>query len=148
MTYRLCKNGRGVLMTREPIMITGALELLFEGVDEGYTAVIKTGEKVYYRSIHEGKCELEAEKILPGVISIFVAFDKTINPTWILDELYATCGCGAIAVSGNCLEYDKLLAEQRAEMDELRVKMSEFAAALEQFRLDFDEVYADTDILN
>lgn len=148
MTYRLCKNGRGVLMTREPIMITGALELEFIGASEDHTAVIKNGENVYYRNIHAGKCELEAEKILPGVIQIYIISDNAANPECVLDELFATCGDSEIAICGNTLEYDKLLTEQRLEMEELRSEICLFRSELDQFRREFDEVYADTDILN
>lgn len=148
MKYRLCNNGRGVLMTREPVMLEGSLKVELETPICECTAIIKSGDKEYYRPIREGVFELDARKILPGVMQIKVIKNDAVNPTWTLDELYAVCKGDCVAVCGNTLEYDRLLAEQRVEMDELREGMRAFKAELEQFRRDFDEVYADADILN
>lgn len=149
MLYRLCNNGRGVLITREPIMLEGSLKVELETpLEEEYTAIIKSGGKEYYRAIREGVFELDARRILPGVMQIKVIKNGAVNPTWTLDELYAVCKGDCVAVAGNTLEYDRLLAEQRAEMDELREEMRAFKDELQQFRRDFDEVYADADILN
>ena len=147
MLYRLCTNGRGVLITRELQFIDGFLAIEFDSITDGYTAVIQSGDKVFYRPVTAGRCYLEQQKIAEGVIKIAIRKDDEVDPTWILDELYAATKDNCVAVTGNTLEYDRLLAEQRAEMDELRVQMREFKAELEQFRQDFDEVYAGTEII-
>lgn len=147
MLYKLCTNGRGVLMTRELCFIDKLLVLEFDSITDGYTAVIQNGDKVFYRPVREGRCDLDEGKLADGVIKIAVRKDDEVNPSWILDELYAATKDNCVAVTGNTLEYDRLLAEQRAEMDELRVQMREFKAELEQFRQDFDEVYAGTEII-
>lgn len=147
MLYRLCTNGRGVLITRELQFIDGLLVIEFDSITDGYTAVVQNGKNVLYRPIREGRCDVEESKLTDGVVKIAVVKDNEVNPSWILDELYAASKDNCVAITGNTLEYDRLLAEQRAEMDELRVQMREFKAELEQFRRDFDEVYAGTEII-
>ncbi len=147
MRYRLCNNGKGVLITREASILGGALVLEFDSIDNGYTVVIKNGEHVFYRSVKDGSCELEASKISGGVLQLSVIKNDEVNPTWTLDELYAVRKGNVVAISGNTLEYDKLLAEQRAEMDELRADMLVFKAELEQFRKEFNAVYKGYEII-
>ena len=148
MRYRLCNNGRGVLITREPIMLEATLKVELETpLEEEYTAIIKSGDKEYYRPIREGVFELDARRILPGVMQIKVIKNGAVNPTWTLDELYAVCKGNCVAVSGNTLEYDRLLAEQRAEMDELRETMREFEKRLIGLREDFDANYKGRQII-
>ncbi len=145
--YRLCDNGRGVLMTREPVLIEGELKLELEGVIDGYTAVIRSGESVFYRPVKDGSCEIDASKLASGAVQISLAKDDEVKPTWTLDELYSVCAGNVAVVSGNTLEYDRLLSEQRVEMDALRADMLLFKAELEQFRKDFDAVYKGYEII-
>lgn len=147
MLYRVCNNGRAVLLTREIKMLEGDLQIRFEGEIDGYTAVIKNGTGVYYRPIIKGVAVLPKKHICAGPVMITIIKDDKAEIAWICDELYAATREGSVAIAGNTLEYDKLLAEQRAEMDELRVQMKEFKAELLQFRQDFDEVYAGTEII-
>lgn len=147
MKYRLCNNGRGVLMTREPVMLEGSLKVELETPICECTAIIKSGDKEYYRPIREGVFELDARKILPGVMQIKVIKNDAVNPTWTLDELYAVCKGDCVAVCGNTLEYDRLLAEQRAEMEELRETMREFEKRLIGLREDFDANYKGRQII-
>ena len=147
MLYRLCSNGSGVLVTREMQFIEGLLLLDFDSIIDGYTAIIQNGKNVYYRPIREGRCDIEEGKLVGGVAKISVIKDDEVNPTWILDELYVSRSGNCVVVSGNTLEIDRLLAEQRVEMDELRIQMQEFLKELQQFRSDFDEVYAGTEVI-
>jgi hypothetical protein len=55
--------------------------------------------------------------------------------------MYAVVNGEETCVSGNFLEYDKLLAEQRCEIDELREDNALFKSQLLQFRDEFDEIY-------
>jgi hypothetical protein len=130
-----------VLVTREPRFIENALTVEFDGADEGFTAIFGIGREHYYRSIKNRKCELEAEKIKNGVITLTVVKDSDTMPTYVCDEMYAVVNGEEICVSGNFLEYDKLLAEQRCEIDELRADNALFKAELLQFRDEFDEIY-------
>jgi uncharacterized protein YacL (UPF0231 family) len=130
-----------VLVTREPRFIENALMVEFDGADEGFTAIFGIGREHYYRSIKKRKCELEVEKIKNGVITLTVVKDSETKPTYVCDEMYAVVNGEEICVSGNFLEYDKLLAEQRCEIDELRADNALFKAELLQFRDEFDEIY-------
>lgn len=134
-------------MTREPVILEGSLKVELETPICECTAIIKSGDKEYYRSIREGVFELDARRILPGVMQIKVIKNGAVNPTWTLDELYAVCKGDCVAVGGNTLEYDRLLAEQRAEMEELRETMREFEKRLIGLREDFDANYKGRQII-
>ena len=134
-------------MTREPVMLEDSLKVELETPICECTAIIKSGDKEYYRPIREGVFELDARRILPGVMQIKVIKNGAVNPTWTLDELYAVCKGDCVAVCGNTLEYDRLLAEQRAEMEELREKMREFEDRLLGLRADFDANYKGRQII-
>lgn len=134
-------------MTREPVMLEGSLKVELETPICECTAIIKIGDKEYYRPIREGVFELDARRILPGVMQIKVIKNGAVNPTWTLDELYAVCKEDCVAICGNTLEYDRLLAEQRVEMDELREKMREFEDSLLGLRADFDANYKGRQII-
>ena len=100
MLYKICNNGRAVLVTREPIMIGDALKLQFDEIEDGYTAIFTTGGRNYYRSITNGECLLEKEKISAGVIYLIVVKNDETRPTYICDQLYATVGKDDVCVCG------------------------------------------------
>ena len=141
MLYKICNNGRAVLVTREPRFIENALTVEFDGADEEFTAIFGIGREHYYRSIKSGRCELEVKKIKNGVITLTVVKDSETKLTYVCDEMYAVVNEEETCVSGNFLEYDKLLAEQRCEIDELREDNVLFKSQLLQFREEFDAIY-------
>lgn len=147
MLYKICNNGRAVLVTREPIMIGDALKLQFDEIEDGYTAIFTTGGHVYYRGITNGECQLEATKISAGVIYLVIVKNDETRPTYICDQLYATVGKDDVCVCGNILEYDTLLRDLRVENDELREDMALFKSQLLQFREEFDEIMKGYNVL-
>ena len=147
MLYKLCNNGKAVLVTREPRFIDETLTVEFDGADDGHTAIFTVGEKKYYRPVKNGACALEAEKITGGAIKLTVIKDSETRPTYICDELWAVRREGEVCVSGNFLEYDALLSEQRCEIDELRADNALFKKELLQFREEFDHIYKGYEVL-
>ncbi len=147
MRYRLCTNGQAVLLTRELRMLDEDLCIELEGVESGYTVIIKSGENTFYRPVIEGVAILAKKHICPGVLELMVVKDDEAKLVYTCDELYSVAKDGYVAICGNTLEYDKLLTEMRAEMDGLRAQMREFKAELLQFRDDFDDIYAGTEII-
>lgn len=141
MLYRICNNGRAVLVTREPCFFENLLEIGFDGCDEGCTAILTAGDKKYYRPIKDGECSIETAKLSEGALKLAVVEDDSTEPTYVCDELWIVRGGEGIYVSGNFLEYDKLLAEQRCEIDELRADNAEFKKELATFREEFDRLY-------
>lgn len=147
MLYKICNNGRAVLVTREPQFVDGELVLEFDGADEGYVAIAQIRDKKYYRNIREGRCAFAANLFKTGPVGITVVKDDELRPIYECDGLYALCREGVVVIEGNTLEYDKLLAEQRVEIDELRADNAEFKAELLQFREEFDRIYKGYEVL-
>ena len=141
MLYKLCNNGRAILLTREFKILEKNLTIRLSDHQNEHTAIIKTGEKIYYRTFKNGLAELDRSLIASGPIAISIVKNKEIKPTWICDELYADVKGGAVAVGGNTLEYDKLLGEQRIESDELRRMLSKHGEALLELKQHYEEIY-------
>ena len=51
MLYRLCNNGRAILLDRQFKIIEDKLRVEIDETNDLYTAVIKIGNKIYYRTI-------------------------------------------------------------------------------------------------
>lgn len=147
MLYRICNNGRAVLLTREPQFVDSELSLEFDTLDSGYVAIFRIYDKKYYRNIREGRCSIAASLLKTGPVGVTVVKDDELEPVYEGDELYALCREGVVVIEGNTLEYDRLLAEQRCEIDELRADNAEFKAELLQFREEFDRLYKGYQVL-
>lgn len=147
MLYRICNNGRAVLVTREPQFVDAELVLEFDDTPEGYVAIVHIGDKKYYRNIREGRCSIAKSLLKSGPIKVTVVKDDELRPIYEGDELYALCREGVVVIEGNTLEYDRLLTEQRCEIDELREDNAEFKAQLLQFREEFDRLYKGYQVL-
>ena len=147
MLYKICNNGRAVLVTREPQFVDEELVLEFNDTPEGYVAIVQIGDKKYYRNIREGRCSIAKSLLKSGPVKVTVVKDDELRPVYEGDELYALCREGVVVIEGNTLEYDRLLAEQRCEIDELREDNAEFKAELLQFREEFDRLYKGYQVL-
>lgn len=143
MLYRLCNNGRAVLLTREVQILKEALCIeITGGGDDRYTAIIKTGEKTYYRAVEDSAAELKKELIEPGAISISIIKNNEIKATWACDELYATVDGDVVAIGGNTLQYDNLLNELRVENDVYRERMTALEKKVDELSRHYEEIYA------
>lgn len=147
MFFRLCNNGRAILETREFFILDDKLSLSITEDDAMYTAVIKNGDKTYYRTFSNGTADLERSFIVPGVIEVKIIKNDGIKPFWICDELYATRKGDTVAVGGNVLEYDKLLNELRLENNNFRDRISDLENKLAELSKHYEEIYAGYEIL-
>lgn len=142
MLFRLCNNGKAILLTREFKILKDKLAIGLTENDDQYTAIIKTGDKTFYRTFTEGVAELESSFIGPGVMTITIVRNNEIKPTWICDELYASKNGDVVAVGGNTLQYDKLLTELRAENDDFREKFAVLEKRVGELEHHYEEIYA------
>ena len=147
MLYRLCNNGRAILLDRGFKIIGDNLVLEISETDELHTAIIKTGDKTYYRTFINGVAELGKELIQPGAIKVNIIKNNEVQPTWIGDELYAERDGQAVVVGANTLEYDTLLNELRIENDVYRNRMTELEDKINKLSKHYDEIYAGYEIL-
>lgn len=147
MLYRLCNNGRAVLIDRQFKIIDDKLRIEIDEVNDLYTAVIKIGKKTYYRTIKNGVTVLAKSFITPGVITISIIKNDEIKPTWVGDELYADAKGQVIVIGANTLQYDILLNELRVENDVYRERMTELENKINELSRHYEEIYAGYEIL-
>lgn len=142
MFFRLCNNGRAILETREFIILDDKLSLSITEDDAMYTAIIKSGDKTYYRTFSNGTADLERSFIVPGVIEVKIIKNDGVKPFWICDELYAARKGDTVVVGGNVLEYDKLLNELRLENNNFRDRIADLENKLFVLSKHYEEIYA------
>ena len=150
MIFRLLSNGKGVITSRQPKVVKENAAFLFNGAPEGATVVFAPKGTTYYRTLQEGRCNIPA-KYLEGEISVVVTVNekgkakKRIPCESIKAEKLSD---GSVLIAPDDSDLAEEFASMCVEVDKLREEMRVFRAELEQFRRDFDEVYADADILN
>lgn len=142
MKYKLCTNGRAVLLTREIVMLEEDLTVEVEGENEGYTVVFKSGKQVLYRPLVNGVATLKKKFVSPGVVIVIIIKDDEAKCNWYGDSLYAAVKDDSVAVGGNTLEYDKILCDLRLETEDFRVKMANQERELSELRAHYEEIYA------
>lgn len=147
MLYRLCNNGRAILLDRQFKIIEDKLRIEIDETNDLYTAVIKIGNKIYYRTIKDGVTDLDKSFITPGVITISIIKNDEIKPTWVGDELYADVKGQAVVIGANTLQYDILLNELRVENDVYRERMTELENKINELTRHYEEIYAGYEIL-
>ena len=147
MLYRLCNNGRAILLNRQFKILRDKLVISINEANDVYTAVIKIDDKIYYRTIKDGRTDLDKSLITPGVITVSIIKNDEIKPTWVGDELYADVDNQVIIVGGNTLQYDILLNELRVENDVYRERMGELENKINELTRHYEEIYAGYEIL-
>lgn len=147
MLYKLCNNGRAILWDRSFKIVENKLKIEIDETEGLYTAVIKTGNKTYYKTITNGVTELEKEHILPGVVKVSIIKNDQIKPSWECDELFADVKDKMVVVGGNNLQYDTLLNELRAENNVCRKRISELELKVNELTKHYEEIYEGYEIL-
>ena len=147
MHYRLCNNGRAVLVTREPVIVTNSMRIYFDNIEDGYTAVVTTESGVFYRPIVGGFCEVRRDSFVRGAIKLTVIRDEDMKPYYLCDELFCVISGEMLVVTANYYEQDRLLSDLRVENNELRDKLADFEARLLHFEKEFERIYAGYDLL-
>ena len=142
MFFRLCNNGRAILETREFIILDDKLSISITEDDAMYTAIIKSGDKTYYRTFSNGTADLEGKFIVPGVVEVKIIKNDGVKPFWTCDELYAARKGDTVVVGGNVLEYDKLLNELRLENNNFRDRIADLENKLAELSKHYEEIYA------
>lgn len=142
MQYRLCNNGKAILLNREFKILDKMLQIKIDESTGIYTAVIKMGKKIYYRTIMDGITGLEKRLITPGVISVSIIKNDGIRPVWVCDEMYADVKDQTVVIGGNTIQYDTLLNELRVENDVFRERISVLENKIDELSRHYEEIYA------
>ena len=143
MTYKIFNNGRGVITSREPELVSGDLEFLFNGAPEGATAIIiaQNGTS-YYRELKERRCSVPS-KYFEGSVEVGVAVMNGKIPTdrWSCEGLRAIKQPGGqVLILPDDGDIPGIMAMMRVEMDELRQENKKLKEAQAALRRDFETI--------
>ncbi len=147
MKYRLLNNKKGVLLTRAPEEIGEHLRLTFEGPDEKMQAVINTGDRVIYRDLHGGECEIHRDLIEEGRMLLSVRERETSSTPVVCDRLFIIRTGDVLIVMGDELEREAIIAGLRIENDELNTRLADAEEKIKQLTERLEEIYDGYELL-
>ena len=100
MEYRLLNDGCGVILTRQPEIISEELAITFTGAPDGAVAIFSHNGTSHYRELNEGCCVLSVP-FLTGEISVRVIHynGSARPPSWSCEGIIAKDYHGGVLVA-------------------------------------------------
>ena len=146
--YKLLNDGQGVILTRQPRVLDGDMELSFVGAPDGAVALFVRGSDRCFRTIESGACTLP-RAMLGGILEVSVTcYDGTVEPkSWKCEGIVVTVlksGELLISPDDNNLPLEVVnlkianheLREDYAELEKKFNKLNErFASMMEGYDL-------------
>lgn len=128
MEYKLLDNATGVILTRQPEMVSDGEELYvqFNNSDPDATAIFeRKGGDSLYRLLSDGLCSVPVAK-LKGIVTVTVANlnGKTPIKRWFCEEIKVEKENGGYLVSPNDMNLPQVVASLRLENEEIRLQQA------------------------
>ncbi|MCM1455570.1 MAG: hypothetical protein NC037_03475 [Bacteroides sp.] len=122
MEYRLLDSGKGVMLTRQPELVSGDLYITFTGAPAGATAIFENGNgDSVYRLLSDGSCGVPASFLAGNVRVVVTLLDGTANaPKWACEGIKTTATNGGVLVCPNDGDIPRQIAEMAVEMQGIR----------------------------
>lgn len=126
MEYKLLDIGVGVILTRQPEILSGEISVSFVNAPEGATAIFeeKAGDSFYRELSSDGTCSLPPS--ISGEVRVSVAvFSGVARPKrWICEE-FKVCKeqNGCILVAPNDMNLPQTVVELRLENEAIREEL-------------------------
>ncbi len=138
MEYKLLDNATGVILTRQPEMVSEGEELYvqFNNNDPDATAIFeRKGGDSLYRLLSDGLCSVPVAKLC-GVVSVTVANlnGKTPLKRWLCEEIKVEKESGGYLVSPNDMNLPQVVVSLRLENEELRSAQAKQEAEIQELR--------------
>ena len=122
MQYKLLDNGEGVILTRQPALISGDLYVDFSGAPSGATAIFESGDDSIYRLLDGETCDVPVDKLNGAVKVTVVLLDGSARPRkWACEELLAEKQqSGGTLISPNDMNLPQRFVELKLENEAIR----------------------------
>ncbi len=116
--YKLLNNGRGVILTRQPEIVEGAVFFTFEGTPAGATAIFITLDgKEYYRHADEA-CSVPASALV-GETKVTVALLRE-GKQWKCEGLLGDPVQDGVLIAPNDADLPGNVADLQIQLHEVR----------------------------
>ena len=149
MRYKLLNNGAGVIVSRCAEVIRSDIEIAFEGVPDGATAVFTVAGMSYYREINNGTCRLEFN-LIGGEIGLIVAVmdGKVGSPRFTCEGILANkLADGSVLVVPSDGDLPGVVSRLCIENHNLREKNDELEKRIGELEKNFTKLFEGYDII-
>lgn len=150
MEYKLLNGDSGVILTREPEIISDSLYITFTGAPTTATAIFERddGESAY-RDLSEGLCGLSKD-FLRGMVKVTVALlDGSVKPKrWFCEGINAQLlKDGSVLVRPDDLDMQRKIVAIQVENSELKAAIYEQAEKYSELEKKLNKLLEGYDII-
>lgn len=134
LEYKILGNGTAVVLTRQPEIVHGEINVIFSGAPSDATAIFECDGIAIYRPLKDNACEIPGNK-LTGAVKVTVAIlDGSASPDkWVCEELLAEKQKnGGVLISPNDMNLPQRFIELKLENEDIRQTNARIAARLEK----------------
>lgn len=126
LQYKLLDNENGIILSRQPIVVSKEMTVSFSDAHLATTAIFETEKhETYYRELSSGVCSLDVSGITGTLKVTAVQIDDRARPLrWFCEELKLTrLDSGEILVAPNDTNIVQTVANLRLENQDIRDKL-------------------------
>lgn len=146
MEYKLLDNGTGIILTRQPEIVSDMLYISFDGAPRDATAIITANGSSIYRLLEDGMCSIPASA---GIVAVGIAeLDGSAKPRrWICEGLKAEpLKDGQTLYAPNDGNLPETVAKLRLENQAIRESLSSLENSIKALREKFQKMMEGYDI--
>lgn len=131
---------RGILVSSEPEKGASCLTIEVENAPEGSEIIFNVSDRIIYRVIENGRCELNKSIIKEGPITITLFKKDSPEEAIRLDSLYLIVSDSELVIIPNYLEHESIITN-------LRIQLDNIAETTQKLQKRISEIYDGVDIL-
>lgn len=150
MEYKLLNNGDGIIVTREPELVSDMLNISFTGAPENATAIFerRDGESAY-RALSDGLCGIGSDW-LNGSIKVMVAvLDGSMqSQRWFCEGIRVQrLRDGSVLLYPDDIDTQRKIAKLQEEVSDLKAAKKELSDKYAELEKKFDKLLQGYDIV-
>ena len=151
LRYKLLGCGEGVILSRQPDVVSDELVVLFEGAPDGATAIFENeGGRAYYRELSNGSCKVPISN-MPGVTTVSVTTFEGDGTRFLCESIVARLlRGGEMLVAPDDMNLPNVVAELRIQnqiLSESVEKLSDLPEKVERLLSRIRELERKTQII-
>ena len=132
ITYRLLNNQTGVILVRNPVLLSGAFTLRFPGMADKLSVEFENQGISYFRELRSGECQINTDKLQGAVkVTLLETASGSARRKWTCEELFVEHTDKGVWIYPNDGSLPQVVAKLRVENDDIR---RELAALKKEFK--------------
>ncbi len=149
MEYKLLNNCTGVIMTRTPEILNGALLVTFRGATDGMTAIFDNGNTPpIYRSLINSACSIPLHALTGEVMVTIADTSKIPAERWTCEEINVRkLESGEFLICPNDVNLRDAIAVLKLENDDLRRGQAELLKNIDKLNMKLNDIMQGNDLI-